>query len=49
MDKGSLFATTVRCPKCGHAMWVSDIKEYAYQCFDCDEDFEKCLMWVYNS
>ncbi len=41
MTKGNLFSASVRCPKCGKAMHmrVSDNKDYAYQCLDCDEDF----------
>lgn len=41
MTKGNLFSASVRCPKCGYAMHmrVSDNKDYAYQCLDCDEDF----------
>ncbi len=41
MKKGILFFASVRCPKCGKAMKmrVSDLKDYAYQCLDCDEDF----------
>lgn len=39
--KGMLFSTSIVCPHCGMAnnMYVSDNKEYAYQCKNCDEDF----------
>ena len=39
--KGMLFSTSVVCPHCGMTinMFVSDNKEYAYQCKSCDEDF----------
>lgn len=41
MRKGEMFSASVRCPKCGMAMYmrVSDNQEYAYQCIECDEDF----------
>lgn len=41
IKKSDLFATSVKCPKCGKVtkMRVSDITDYAYQCLDCDEDF----------
>ena len=45
--KGMLFSTSVVCPHCGMAnnMYVSDNKEYAYQCKNCEEDFysAECL------
>lgn len=28
-----------RCPRCGLPLVKSDILEYVYQCFECDEDF----------
>lgn len=27
------------CPDCGRPLYCSDIPEYAFQCFACDEDF----------
>ena len=31
--------TGQKCPRCGCPVYPSDIPEYNYQCFDCDEDF----------
>lgn len=27
------------CPHCGGPVYRSDLPQYRYQCFDCDEDF----------
>lgn len=27
------------CPRCGRPLFKSYLPEYAYQCFECDEDF----------
>lgn len=31
--------TGQKCPRCGCPVYPSDIPEYCYQCFNCDEDF----------
>lgn len=31
--------TSQKCPRCGGPVYPSDIPEYNYQCFACDEDF----------
>ena len=37
---GRWYAVTgYKCPRCGGPVYPSDIPEYTYQCFDCDEDF----------
>ena len=30
--------TDMVCRRCGHPVYKSDISEYSYQCFHCDED-----------
>ena len=30
--------TGMTCRRCGHPVYRSDLAEYAYQCFHCDED-----------
>ena len=30
--------TGMVCRRCGHPVYRSDLAEYAYQCFHCDED-----------
>ena len=30
--------TDMVCRRCGHPVYESDIAEYSYQCFHCDED-----------
>lgn len=30
--------TGMICRRCGHPVYRSDLAEYAYQCFHCDED-----------
>lgn len=30
--------TDMVCRRCGHPVYESDIPEYSYQCFHCDED-----------
>ena len=32
-------STGQSCKRCGAPLFVSDVKGYTYQCFDCDEDF----------
>ena len=27
------------CPRCGSPLFYSDVLDYTYQCFTCDEDF----------
>ena len=41
LTKGELFSVSERCPKCGKAMHmrVSDNREYAYHCMECNKDF----------
>jgi len=31
--------TGFQCRRCGGSVYKSDLPEYAYQCFTCDEDF----------
>lgn len=31
--------TGKRCFRCNSQLYLSEIKEYKYQCFTCDEDF----------
>ena len=38
MEELKRFANKL-CPKCGESLWESDLPEYSYVCFDCDENF----------
>lgn len=30
------------CPKCGGNLFLSDLPQYDYVCFNCDENFYEC-------
>lgn len=34
--------TNADCPKCGHALYCSDLPQYDYVCPMCDENFNEC-------
>lgn len=31
-----------KCPKCGEQMFISDLPQYDYVCYNCDENFFEC-------
>lgn len=31
-----------KCPKCGSQLLESDLPQYSYLCFECDENFYEC-------
>lgn len=31
-----------KCPKCGEQMFISDLPQYDYVCYNCDENFYEC-------
>lgn len=33
------FSMDARCPRCGRRLFLSDLPQYAYVCYDCDENF----------
>lgn len=33
------YATSAKCPKCGHYLYTSDLSNYAFVCLKCDENF----------
>ena len=33
------FLCTVTCPHCGSPLYLSDLPQYEYVCYDCDENF----------
>lgn len=33
------FRSNVKCPRCGDLLYRSDLPQYAYVCYDCDENF----------
>ena len=35
----SRFSTDAICPRCGKQLFLSDLPQYAYVCYDCDENF----------
>ena len=35
----SRFSTDALCPRCGKRLFLSDLPQYAYVCYDCDENF----------
>ena len=35
----SRFSTEAICPRCGKRLFLSDLPQYAYVCYDCDENF----------
>ena len=35
----SRFSTDAICPRCGKHLFLSDLPQYAYVCYDCDENF----------
>lgn len=35
----SSFCVDARCPRCGKQLYLSDLPQYAYVCYDCDENF----------
>ena len=35
----SRFSTDALCPHCGKRLFLSDLPQYAYVCYDCDENF----------
>lgn len=36
------YKTNLQCPRCGKPLETSDIREYAFVCKDCDENFYSC-------
>lgn len=34
--------TGVKCPRCGNQLFKSDMPQYDYVCFECEENFYKC-------
>ena len=35
----SRFSADALCPRCGKRLFLSDLPQYAYVCYDCDENF----------
>lgn len=35
----SRFSTEALCPRCGKRLFLSDLPQYAYVCYDCDENY----------
>lgn len=31
-----------KCPKCGEQMFISDLPQYDYVCYNCDKSFFEC-------
>lgn len=38
-EKAALFQTGNFCPKCGSALYLSDLPQYDETCYACDENF----------
>lgn len=36
--------TNAKCPKCGKILLMSDLPQYDYVCYECDENFYECEM-----